>query len=57
MNLFRYLVAALAFAVIPALSQDAAPVVHAEVATVSGVIWNDLNANGVRDMGEPGLVG
>ncbi|AXX27500.1 hypothetical protein APASM_0135 [Actinosynnema pretiosum subsp. pretiosum] len=26
-------------------------------ATVTGVIWNDLNANGLRDAGEPGIKG
>ncbi|MCA9268958.1 MAG: carboxypeptidase regulatory-like domain-containing protein, partial [Planctomycetales bacterium] len=28
-----------------------------EISSVSGVVWNDLNGNGIRDAGEPGLAG
>ncbi|MEM9017762.1 MAG: SdrD B-like domain-containing protein, partial [Verrucomicrobiota bacterium] len=28
-----------------------------EIASISGVVWNDLNGDGVRDSGEPGIDG
>lgn len=57
MSPFRFFVAVLALAAVAALAQDNTAGVHAQIGTISGVVWNDLNTNGIRDTGEPGVPG